>query len=105
MSALLHSNTNFLRLLLETHKKQAILLLENTTPTQTEAIAEICYNLLDIPLPEDSQKRLVQRNTKILKKISHKKSSIKKKQKLISENPTRLYNLLKSVEDKLLTLI
>ena len=105
MSKLLLSNTHFLRLILETSKKQAVLLLENTTPTQTLVLSEIASNLLELPLTSTVQEKLVHRNRKILKKLSRKSTSLKAKKKTLEESSSRIYILLKSVEQPLLTLI
>ena len=105
MSALLQDNTYFLRLLLETAKKQALVLLENTTPPQATVLGEIAANLLTLPLTSALAERLVKRNKKLLRELSKKKNSVRTKQKLLSDNSVRIYNLLKSVEDNLLTLI
>ena len=104
MSKLLQSNTSFLRLLFETVKKQALLLLKNTTPTQALALSEIAFNLLDLPLSSDQEKG-VTKHKKILKRLSKKKTSITSKQKLISKYSKDIYSLLKVVEEPLLQLI
>ena len=105
MSKLLQNNTYFLRFILSTTRKQSVLLLENTTPGQALVICEIAYNLLDIPLTTNNQKKQVKKNTILLKKLSKKKTGVKLKQKLISKKSKELYNILKSVEEPLLNII
>ena len=104
MSKLLQSNTYFLRLLFHTTKKQALLLLENTTPSQSLALGEIALNLLHLPLNK-KEKKEVSRHNNVLKKISKKKLPIKTRQKLISKNKKVIYSILQSIESSLFKLI
>ena len=105
MSTLVQSNSYFLRLLYETTRRQAHVLLQNTTTSQTQLLQEISHNLLDISLMTRDQEKEVKRHNSLLKRLAKKKTSIKTKQKIIKENYKELYNLLKSVEEPLLEVI
>jgi hypothetical protein len=67
MSKVLLKARVFLKLLLTTTRKQAIVLLETVNIHQLKALNEICFNLLSLPLPS-KLKKLVKRADKILKK-------------------------------------
>ena len=105
MSKLLQDNSSYLRLLLDTSKNQALLLLQYTTPAQANVICEIAYNLLDLPLSSSIQEKQVSKNKKTLLKLSKKTTSVKNKQKLISDNSRSLLGLLETVKESLLGLI
>ena len=104
MSKLLQSNTYFLRFLLDTSKKQALLLLENTTPNQSLVLSEIGLNLLQLPLNKKEKKEVTRYNT-VLKKISKKKLSAKNRQRLISKNKKAIYSILQTIQLSLFKLI
>ena len=104
MSNLLQLNTPFLRLMYDTTKKQGLLLLRNTTPTQALVLSEISLNLLGLPLSLDQEKG-IKKHLKILKRLAKKKTSVKSKQKLIATHSKVLYNILKTVEGPILRLI
>ena len=104
MSKLLQSNSYFLNFILQTPKKQALLLLQNTTTDQALVLSEIALNLLQLPLNK-KEKKIVAKNKALLTKLSKKKLNKKLREKLISKNKEKVYNILKSIEVSLLKLI
>ena len=69
MSQTLQQNKEFLHLLLNTSKNQAVALLFTITKSQLDLLTEILFNLLQLPLPLKAQ-RIVRKNQKVLEAIS-----------------------------------
>lgn len=92
---------DFLRFLLTARRGQALLLLRNITPRQTNAISEICKNILySEDLDEDLLKSLKARTTvTLLRKIGEGQSSLNKRKSEIKLHPVAVLNIVKKVED------
>ena len=104
MSRLLQSNSTFLHFLLETSKRQALLILQNTTPEQALVISEVALNLLHLPLTPKEERR-VHHHKVLLKKLSKKKITKKAREKIISKNKNSIYDLFKVIQESLFKLI
>lgn len=103
-SEAVRSEEYYFRLLLETDKKQAKLLLTNPNSGQLSALSEIAYNLISLVLPKQAQK-LVKKLKTFLTKISKKATSIRAKIGLLKKHWKALLDVLKSVKDEILMLI
>lgn len=105
-SEALKASENFIRLILETKKSQAVLLLSNPTPQQAEALSEIARNLLD--LEEDIPKNVktaVKRRKGLFKKLAKVSSSIRTKLSLVKKHARTIFTILMLVKDSLLLLL
>ena len=104
MSKLIHNNSSFLRLLLETTSAQAYCLLTTITPAQALSLSEISLNLLTLPL-SSRQKRIVKKEEKILKKLSQKSLKSNLRLKLIAKKKKDIYKVLIHFKEPLLKLL
>ena len=95
---------NYIKLILETTKEQAKLLLSHPTVKQIEALSEIAFNLITISIPNDI-KALIQRNKSFLVKLAKKTSSIKSKLRLLKANTLKLIRILLAIKESLLQLV
>ena len=95
---------HFLQLLLNTTPLQAISLILTATDDQIIAISEIAYNLIQLPL-KGKEKDLIKKRQKILKKISNKNLTLKKKQELIQRHRKIIINILLFFKQKLIELL
>lgn len=103
-SAVLRSSENYIKLLLETNKDQAKVLLAHATPKQVEAISEIAFNLLHLSL-SNRIKRVVEKVKHLLKRLTKKAVSFKAKISLLKRNAHTVLKLLKLIKDSLLQLL
>ena len=103
-SEAVRSEEYYFRLLLETDKNQAKLLLTNPNSGQLNALCEIAFNLISLVLPKKAQRMLKKAKT-FLTKISKKAVSIRVKLQLLKKHWKVLLDLLKSVKDEILLLI
>lgn len=103
MSQTLQQNKEFLHLLLNTSKNQAVALLFTITKSQLDLLTEILFNLLQLPLPLKAQ-RIVRKNQKVLEAISRKQTPQSKKQSLIKKHYRNILLLLWAVKNQLETL-
>ena len=85
----LAGSENYIRLLLETNRDQAKILLANPTTKQIEAITEIAYNLLVIELPSQL-KRVINKSKQILRKLAKKTSSVRGKIRILRKNVAKV---------------
>ena len=93
MSKKLIANRHFLELLLSTSREQALTLLTTVTKEQVLLIAEIAYNILQLPLPKKA-KYYVNKKKKLIERLASKKLSLKKRTALITKNAKYLMLLL-----------
>lgn len=103
-SVSLRTSENFIRLLLDTRKSQALLLIENATAEQVDALGEIVENLLELDVPPEV-KRVVQRNTKILTRLAKTTTSWKTKLKVLRKNAKLVLRIILMIKDTLLALL
>ena len=103
MSQTLQQNKEFLHLLLNTTKDQAVALLFTITKSQLDLLTEIVFNLLQLPLPLKAR-RIVKKSQKVLEAISRKHTSQSRKQSLIRKHYRHILYLLWAVKDQLETL-
>lgn len=104
MSKLLSTNKNFLLLLLNTERNQAIQLLKYITFKQVQVLSEIFLNLLHLKL-NNSIKSVVKKRKKIVKLLGSKTVTTKKKIKLISAHTRQVLDTLQKVKKPLLQLL
>ena len=103
MSALLNSNKEFVHLLLNSSKDQAVALLFTATKAQLDLITEIIFNLLQLPLPPKAT-RLVKKNIKTLQALSRKQTARSTKQRLLKNHYRDILPLLWAVKSQLASL-
>ena len=103
-SVALRASENYIKLILETDKKQAKLLISSPTNVQVKALTEIAFNLLYQSIP-NKYKRLVNKSKKFLKKLAKIGGSIKTKLSLIKKNSETILKLLLLIKDSLLELL
>lgn len=102
----LKSAENYLKLILETKKDQALLLLTHPTPQQAEALAEIANNLLDLQEEVPSNvKRVVHKKKGLLKKLSKVKSSVRSRMSFMKKHARTILNILMLIKDTILLLL
>lgn len=94
----------FFTLLIDTSKQQGRALLDTATPSQADAITEIAYNLLHIPLT-GSLKIKVEKRKKILSKIGNKKIKYRTKSRLVYKHSQCLYDTFIAFKPQILKLI
>ena len=92
----LKSNLNFVRLLLQTSKVQAIALLETVSKSQTDCIGEILLNLSlgNIIKPNEKEEKLLHKSRRILNLIKNRKLSNSKRGSVIRAHPNIVLDLL-----------
>ena len=103
-SSQLSASENYIRLLLNTTKEQAKILLSSATPKQFEAISEIVFNLLTLVLPHNV-KLLVNRNKKFLQRIIKKTGTLKSKIKRLRLNAQKIMRILLSIKESIFQLL
>ena len=102
----LKSNSNFVRLLLQTTKLQAIALLETITKKQTDCISEIILNLTSgniIRLDENVGKQL-SKSRRILNSLKNRNISVGKRGTIIKNHLKIVLESIKLAGDNLLNM-
>lgn len=103
-SPALRSSESYIRLLLETQKDQAVLLLSNPTQTQLNALIEIVENLLELNPPADV-KAALKRNRPTLKKLAKRGSSFRAKLRIWRKHAKLVLKLFLLIKNALLALL
>ncbi len=92
--------SDFLRFLLTaSNTSQSVLLIKNTTASQTNAFGEICMNIL---YSEDLDKELLESLRKykgLVRQLGDRTVSLNARRQLIREHPKKLLNILKLTEN------
>ena len=104
MSQNILNNSNFLKLLLGQNLPQKKSLLATISQEQTNAIAEIFYNLLHMELSEKS-KKIVTKYKSFAKKLADKKLKFKKKKALINKHRIKLIKILMFFKNNLMEIL
>ena len=104
MSHNVHLSNHFLHLLLTTSRLQALSLILSATDEQINALIEIAYNLLSLPLDE-GEKRLINKRRTFLNKLTKKNLSRQNKKQLIFQHRNILLKTLLYFKDKLIQLL
>ena len=104
MSERIRSTADYLRLLLNTNNEQSRILLNSATSKQTEALCEIAFNLLTLPLPPKIR-RFLNRNKKLLQRLSKKKTSFKQRSKILRKYFRQILKILLKVKQFLLKIL
>lgn len=102
----LSKNSNFLKLLLNTSRIQAIAILETITNKQTDCISEIVLNLVEgniIKLNKNIEE-ILQSRKRILNILKDKNICSSKRAALIKSHPQVLLKTLKLIGDKVIQL-
>lgn len=103
-SALLRASENYIKLILETDKNQAKILIANATPSQVEAIAEIASNLLSLSLPNNIAK-VIKKYSRILTRLAKSALNIRAKLRILKRHALTILKILGLVKDSLLRLL
>lgn len=103
-SAVLRSSENYIKLILETDKKQARILIANATPAQVEAIAEIASNLLTLSLPNNVAK-IIKKYSSILTRLAKTALNARAKLRILKRHAVTVLKILGVVKDSLLRLL
>lgn len=85
MSKNVVKNKQYLFLLLNTSKDQAVALIDTATPEQIALLSEISYNILRLPLEKEAA-TLVKRNKKLFEQLSAAKLNNSRKLSLLSKH-------------------
>ncbi len=104
MSKVIHKVADFLRLLLNTTKKQVRALFYTLSPAQIFAICEILFNIQKLPLPGRILSELKKRRG-LFRKLSDKTLSLEKKLTLIETHYRQIYTTLLLVKKEILRLL
>lgn len=104
MKLLVKDNADFISLLLNTTFIQAQALLDTATKEQVQVLTQIARNLLQIPL-ESEAKEVVEKNTKILKRLADTDKSLRKRAALIGTHRKKLITILKANKKILMALV
>ena len=103
-SAVVRANEAYFRLLLETEKQQAKLLLFNATKYQVNALSEISHNLLNCDVPT-KVRRLVNKIKTGLKRLAKASVSIKSKLRLLKKHADVLIKILTLIKETIMLLL
>lgn len=103
-SALLRSSENYIKLILETDKNQAKILISNATLTQVQAIAEIASNLLSLPLPNNVAK-VIKKYSRLLTRLAKTALNARAKLRIMKRHALTIFKILMLVKDSLLRLL
>lgn len=95
---------DFLKLLLNTTKKQVRALFYTLTPLQTAALCEILFNLQKLPLTARVVRELKKRKY-LIKKLTDKYTSIGSKLELIQTHYRQVQHTLELVKKELLSML
>lgn len=104
MSKTILKNRDFIGLVLKGVGKQARALLDTISGEQTEALVEILYNLGKIA-SRNKDKAVIGKRRLIIKKLLNKKTTLKKKAKLVSKHKLQLLKTLIHFRGVLLSLV
>lgn len=93
--------SDFLHFVRIANPKQSTFLLRNLTPSQTNAISEICYNIL---YSEDLEKKLIEalkRHRNLIRTLGDRNSSVNVRRRAVAEHPRIVLKILQRVESAL----
>lgn len=100
----LKQNSDFIHVILNTSKTQAIAILETITKVQTDCISEIVLNLTlgNLVKLNDSVKSLIYKRRRLINILKDRKRSNLKRSSVIKSHPTVVLDTLLVVKDKLI---
>ena len=100
MSKHLVKNKDYLTLLLNTSKNQAVALIDSATTEQIALLSEIAYNLLRLPLGKKAA-RLVKSKQQVFDRLAKKGLSLEQKQRLLRKNYKLILTVLWELKQQL----
>ena len=103
MSKNVVKNRQYLFLLLNTSKDQAVALIDTATPDQIALLSEIAYNILRLPL-DKAASSLVKKNKTLFEQLATAKLSNSRKQLLLSKHYKSLLMTLWALKSQLMQL-
>ena len=100
MSKHLVKNRDYLMLLLNTSKNQAVALIDSATTEQIALLSEIAYNLLRLPLGKKAA-RLVKSKQQVFDQLAKKGLGLEQKQRLLRKNYKLILTVLWELKQQL----
>lgn len=100
----LKQNLNFIHLVVNTSKTQAIALLETVTKTQTDCVSEIILNITlgNLVKLDSNIKNLLHKRRRFINILKDRKVTNFKRSSTIKSHPQIVLNILKIAKDKLI---
>lgn len=93
--------SDFLRFILVASDIQSTLLLKNLTRAQTNAISEICFNILHSEHIEQEVLVGLKRHANLIRRLGERNSGVDVRRRIIKERPQIILNIIRQVESML----